>query len=215
MQVRRIMTKIPYTALPGDSVVLAQSTMKREKVHRLPVVDEGGRLLGIVSEKDLLNVSPSPASTLDVYEMSSLLQNLKVQEIMTRDVKSVHPDTLIEDAARLMADNDIGGLPVVGSSGVLEGIITESDVFKAFIELFGGRKTGLRLSLLVPEKQGELADLTSALSKHGANIISLSTYPGEDASNSLIILKVSGIDKDKCLEYIKDLVIEAVDVREV
>jgi len=207
------MTRNPFTADVDTPVADAQAMMRREKIHRLPVLSHGKQLAGIVSEKDLLYASPSPATTLNVYEMSNLLSKLKVEQVMTKDVVTVEADTLIEDAARIMVDSNIGGLPVM-SDGHLVGIVTESDIFKQFIELFGTRRTGLRCTLLIPEKVGELASLASAIASRGGNIISLGTFPGEDPTNAIATLKVDQIEKDALLDACSPFVQEVLDIRE-
>lgn len=213
MTVASVMTKNPITVRDTDGVTDAQALMRREKVHLLPVLDHGKKLVGIVSEKDLLYASPSPASTLDVYEMANLLSKLKVEKVMTREVHSVTKDTLIEDAARIMVDNQITGVPVMDGD-VLVGLVTENDLFRLLIELFGSREAGVRVTLRVPERPGELADMAQAVTAEGGNIISLGTFPGNDVTNAVCILKANDISKEKLLAVLKPLIIEVMDVRE-
>jgi acetoin utilization protein AcuB len=215
MFVSDFMTRNPVTVEPDTPVTEAQVLLRRERIHRLPVVDKSGKLIGIVSEKDLLNVSPSVATTLDMYEMTSLLAKLKVEKAMTKKVISVHEDCLVEDAARLLSDNDIGGLPVVRRDNTLIGIITESDLFRLFIDLFGSRRKGLRMSLLVPQKQGELAALTAVIAGAGGNIIAVGTSPGTDPTNVTCMIKLEGIPREKAVQLAQPLVLEVRDVREV
>jgi acetoin utilization protein AcuB len=207
------MTHNPFTAFTDTPVADAQALMRREKIHRLPVLDHHKKLVGIVSEKDLLYASPSPATTLNVYEMSNLLSKLTVDKVMTKNVYTVEEDTLIEDAARIMVDDNIGGIPVM-KDGHLVGIVTESDIFKLFIELFGTRRKGLRCTLLIPEAVGELASLASAIADRGGNIISLGTFPGEDPTNAIATLKVDQIEKDELLSACSPYVEEVLDIRE-
>lgn len=214
MTVSRVMTSNPYTVLPEAPVADAMELIRREKVHRLPVLDKEKKLVGIVSEKDLLYASPSPASTLSVYEMSALLARLAVKKVMTKEVVTVTEDTLIEDAAHLMIDRNIGGLPVM-RDGLLVGIVTESDIFKLFIELFGTRKRGLRATVLVPEKRGEISEIATAISDKGGNIISFGTFLGDDLSNAICTFKVEGIDKETLEEAIGPYIVRSVDIREV
>jgi acetoin utilization protein AcuB len=212
MTVDRIMTRNPFTVTQDASVMDAQKLIRREKVHRLPVLDRHHALVGIVSEKDLLYAAPSPASTLNVYEMSNLLMELKVESVMTKKVVTVTPDTLIEDAVREMVDHDIGGLPVM-SEKTLVGIITESDLFKLFIELFGTRQSGLRATMLLPDHPGEIAQLSSAIAEAGGNIISLGTFPGTDPTNAILTIKVDGMDPETLERVSAPLVNEIIDVR--
>ena len=141
MLVKERMSRNPITTRPDISVPEAQALMKREKIHHLPVVDRDGKLVGIVAEKDLLYASPSPATTLSVYEIASLLAKLTVDKVMSAKPQTVTEDVPLEEAARIMADRNIGGLPVMRGT-TLVGIITESDLFRGFIELFGARQKG-------------------------------------------------------------------------
>ena len=214
MLVYERMSKHPLTVKPKTSVNAALKRMRDERVRRFPVVDDGGKLVGIVSEKDLLYAAPSPATSLSIYEMHYLYSRLNVEEIMTREVIVVQEDDPLEEAARILVDNKVGGLPVM-RDGKLVGLITETDVFKTFMEMLGARDQGLRLTLLCPAQRGELAALTGAVAGLGGNIISLGTFWGEDASSAIVTMKVADVDKDELVEKIKPHVLEMIDVREV
>src|SRR3990170_4122917 len=162
MLVKERMSQHPILYAPDMSVSEALNLMKKEKVRRLPVVDKQGHLIGIVSDKDLLHASPSPATSLSVWEVTYLLGKIKIEDVMTKKVITVTEDTPLEDAARIMAYNKIGGLPVVKDVSVV-GIITETDLFKVFLELLGAREKGVRVTTLVPEVPGELARITQAI----------------------------------------------------
>ena len=134
--------------------------------------------------------------------MHYLLSKIKVRDVMTTKVITVAEDTLLEEAARIMVDNKIGGLPVL-RSGKLIGIITETDIFKIFLELLGGREMGCRVSALVPEGRGVLAKLTAAISAKGGDFVSIGTFLGEDPSNRMVVFRVRGIEMEdvkQCLE---------------
>ncbi len=202
----------PVITIPPDMpVVDALNLMRSEHIRRTPVVKDG-KLVGIVSDKDLLNASPSPATTLSVWEINYLLSKITVEEVMTRDVVTVTEDTPIEEAARIMADNKIGGLPVM-RDGKIVGIITETDLFKIFLEMMGARIPGVRVSILVPNVRGELAQLTKAIADAGGNIISLGTFAGDDPSTALITIKLNGLTEEEVREVLKDLVEEFEDIR--
>lgn len=207
------MSHHPVTTGPEMPITEALQLMKDRKVRRLPVVDKRGNLIGIVSEKDLLYASPSPATSLSVYELNYLLSRITVADVMTRDVVTVTEFTPVEEAACIMADSKIGGLPVVRDDRLV-GIITETDIFKAFIELLGARERGLRLSLLVPEQPGVLAQVTSEIAQMGGNIVSLGTFHGEDASTRTLTLRVTNVSKDDLMETLEALGMEIVDARE-
>jgi len=171
----------------------ALNMMRREHIRRAPVIKDG-KLIGIVSDKDLLNASPSPATSLSVWEMNYLLSKITVKDVMTKDVLTVTEDTPIEEAARIMADNKIGGLPVVRNDGVV-GIITETDLFKIFLELMGARDIGVRVTALVHEERGQLARLTQAIANAGGNFLAFGQFSGEDSTNRLVTFKVEGLDR--------------------
>ncbi len=213
MKVGQRMTKNPVTITPDVSVPDAQAIMRREKIKRLPVLDKNGKLVGIVTALDLIHASPSPATSLDMYELHYLISKLKVETIMTKQVITVTEDLPIEDAARIMVDNDVSGLPVMRGN-VLVGIITESDLFKLFIELFGARHKGVRLTVLLPEKRGELASVAGAITNSGGDIISLATFEGDDPTNSYCTIKVKDVDQKTLIDIISPLVERVIDVRE-
>ncbi len=214
MNVSDRMTKNPYTVTKSDSVTDARIIMKRENIHRLPVIDKKGNLIGIITEKDILYASPSPATTLDVWEMSSLLANLEVGAVMTSNALSCPSDTPIEEAARLLSDNNIGGIPVVDDN-ILTGIITESDIFEIFIELFASREKGLRLTALLPNIAGELANLAGAIKDAGGNILAFGSARGENPTNKMGIIKVAGLKRENLLKAVKPFVQEIKDLREL
>lgn len=191
----------------------ALKLMHQERVRRFPVVDKRGRLVGIVSDKDLLNASPSAATSLSVYEVNYLLSKLTVKEIMNRDVITITEDTPLEEAARIMADNKIGGLPVIRDNEVI-GIITETDLFKIFLELLGAREPGVRISALVHNIPGELAKITKAIYDIGGNIVALGTFLGESSENREISIKVANVDAQTLGGAIEPIVEKIVDIRE-
>ncbi len=135
----------------------------------------------------------------------------EAMELMRTEVITVE-DVPLEEAARIMDDKKVGGLPVM-KDDKLVGIITESDLFRIFLEMLGAREMGVRLSMLVPEQPGILADITRAIADMGGNIISLSTFLGGDPTNRLITLKVADVPEDKLVAEMETLALEIVDSR--
>ena len=213
MLVKDRMSKNPITITADVHIDEARKKMRDNKVRRLPVVDKAGKLIGIVSEMDLLYASPSPATSLSVYEIHYLMARITVQDVMTKEVISIEEDTALEEAARVMVDNKIGGLPVV-RNGKLVGIITETDLFKIFLELLGAREKGVRLALRVPNEKGVLATLTGQIAQMGGDIISLGTFLGEDPTEGLITVKVAEVPQDQLVEALDTPERKLVDVRE-
>jgi acetoin utilization protein AcuB len=212
MLVHERMSKNPITITEDVPISEALQFMRDQNVRRLPVLNKKGKLVGIVSERDLLYASPSPATSLSIYELHYLVSKIMVDKVMTKEVITVTEYTPLEEAARIMADNKIGGLPVM-RDGKLVGIITESDLFKIFTEILGARDMGVRLSMLVPEQPGILAEITRAIADMGGNIISLGTFLGEDPTNRLITVKVADVPEDKLVAEMKILVLEIEDAR--
>lgn len=202
----------PVISVPHDMPVLeALKLMQREKIRRTPVLRDG-KMVGIVSDKDLLNASPSEATTLSVWELNYLMSKIAVGDVMTRDVRTVEEDTPIEEAARIMADNKIGGLPVMREGRVV-GLITETDLFKILLELMGAREVGVRVTALVPDKLGELAAITEAVAEAGGSFIAFGQYSGEDSETRTVTFKVKGIDQETVQEQVEPLVQRITDVR--
>jgi len=213
MLVRERMSRNPVTITPDIPITDALRLMRDRQVRRLPVLDPEGNLIGIVSEKDLLYASPSPATSLSIYEMHYLLSRLRVQELMTTDVITVTPDTLLEEAARIMVDHKIGGLPVTEGRKLL-GIITQTDIFEVLLEQFGARKKGLRLSLEIPERKGEMARITTAIAQLGGDILALGTFLGDDPTTALVTIKVEDVSAEALEATMRDLGVQIRDMRE-
>jgi acetoin utilization protein AcuB len=207
----RMSTK-PVTITADTPITDALRVMRQNQVRRLPVLDREGAMVGIVSEKDLLYASPSPATSLSIHEMHSLLSRLLVSELMTTDVITVTPDTPVEEAARIMADHKIGGLPVI-QEGELVGIITETDVFTVLLEMLGAREKGLRLTLEIPERKGEMARITTAIARLGGNILALGTFLGDDPTTAVVTVKVEDVPVDQLEAAMHDLDLEVLDTR--
>jgi acetoin utilization protein AcuB len=215
MLVKERMTTPAMTITPDTSFQDALKLMRDNKFRRIPVVDQDGKLLGIVSERDLLHASPSPATSLSVWEVNYLLWKLKVADIMTHHVITIAQDAPIEDAANLMVTRKIGGLPVVNGANQIVGVITETDIFKAFAEMLGSGEKGLRLTLKVPSGSGTLARLSQAIYDAGGLIVSVGSLDKESEKERELIIKVRGVSKDKIVSVLEALGDHVVDAREV
>lgn len=215
MFVKEHMTQNPVTITPDTSVTEALHIMRENNVRRLPILNRHGKLVGIVSDKALLHASPSPATSLAVWEITELHAKLKVDSVMSRDVVTVPEDTLLEEAARIMVDSEVGGLPVMRGK-TLVGIITESDLFKVLLELLGGRRNGLRLTVKTPGTKGTLAKIANAIFDVGGNIVGLGVSEIRDvrANQWEIMLKIQDVHKDILVQVVEPVVNEIIDVRE-
>ena len=190
----------------------ALALFKKEHIRRAPVIQDG-RLIGIISDKDLLNASPSQVTSLSVWEMNYMLSKITVREVMTRKVLTVQMDTPIEEAARIMADNKIGGVPVMKTDKVV-GIITETDLFKIFLELMGARARGIRVTAVAEDHPGQLAKITKAIADAGGNFISFGQFAGTDAKTVIVTFKVAEMKMDDVKKALAKVVVKFMDVRE-
>jgi acetoin utilization protein AcuB len=197
---------------PDEPINEVLAMFRNEHIRRAPVMKEG-KLVGIVSERDLLNASPSSATTLSVWELNYLISKVKIKNVMTKKVITVEQDTPIEEAARIMADKKIGGLPVV-SAGKVVGMITETDLFKVFLELMGARQKAIRVTATIREQPGELARVTKAISGNGGDFIAFGMFAGPDTESRIITFKVQGMKKEKVREVLEDVVLKFWDIRQ-
>lgn len=168
MSVKDYMTKEVICISPEESVAHAADLMRDKGLRRLPVIEKG-QLVGLVTEGTMADASPSKATSLSIYEMNYLLNKTKIRDIMIRQVVTVEPDASLEDAIYEMMTYKVGVLPVVQNNQVV-GIITDRDVFKAFLEVSGYGVEGIRVVLLADNAVGVLAKIADCLSQENLNI---------------------------------------------
>jgi len=207
MFVKDFMTTSPIT-IPIDTPVLeALNIMRKRKVHQLPVMDRG-KLAGLVTERELLKVSPSPATQLSIYEMNYLLSKMTVKEVLVKDPITVESNCTIEEAALQMREHGIRSLLVV-DNGQLRGIITQTDVFEALIRIFGLRKPGIRLVLEMEDRVGALADMLNIVKKHGLNVQGVAFRDKDDRTIN-VMLRLSATNVDDLVKDFEDNGIKVV-----
>lgn len=180
------MTKNPMTVTADTKVDEVAHLMKKHNFRRLPVVDDG-KLVGFLSDSDLMRVAPSSATTLSRYEINSLLAKICVRDIMKKDVVSVNVDATIEEAALIMYKNKIGGMPVVSNMGAVVGVITETDIFKTFVDVMGLADGKTRITLEVTDKIGVVKDIAEIFGQAGVSIDSLITCKKEYNKYEIVI----------------------------
>jgi acetoin utilization protein AcuB len=204
MKVKDKMTPNPCTVSPDTNIAEAFRLMKEGKIRRLPVVDKS-KLVGMVALSDLQQASPSPATTLSMFELNYLLAKTKIKDIIPKhqEVVTVNQDVYIELAAKSLRENKIGGLPVVDDKGKLVGIITETDIFDAFLDLLGVNRAGVRLNLRVDDKPGMLKSVTDLLYKFGVNIDNIVKEETGSDGKCTLILRVNTTDHKPIVEELK------------
>ncbi|MBR3264535.1 MAG: CBS domain-containing protein [Erysipelotrichaceae bacterium] len=177
MYVKDNMVSGPIVIGPNQSVSQALDIMSENKLHRLPVVDGSGRLVGLVTEGLIASNTPNSSSTLSVFELNYLLNKLTISDIMIRNVLTINKEALLEEAATIMRKNDVGCLPVVDEDNKLIGIITHNDIFTAFIDLLGYNRNGTRYVISISEdKLGVLEDIARIFKENGVSISNLAVY---------------------------------------
>jgi acetoin utilization protein AcuB len=209
------MTKHPLTVEATESVIETHRYMQEQKIHHLPVVKRDGTMVGLVTEKDLLKAEPSQATSLSMWEINSLLNRIQVKDVMTRKVITTTEDTPIEEAAHMMLDYQIGCLPVKRGEKLV-GIITESDLFRTFMELFAARQKGLRITLAVPDREGELAKVAQAIADQGGYIAACGAFQPQSPTSYGLVLKVRNTDRQQLIQTLSGIEeVEILDVRQV
>ncbi len=185
MYVRNRMTANPYTISFDAPITEVIELMRVHNLKRVPVVD-GERVVGVLTDVDLQKVSPTKATTLSIYELNYLLSKTKVSDAMTKNAITISPDALLEEAALLMRQNRISTLPVV-KDNKLVGIITESDIFDAFIDLLGFRDKGSRITVEAMDVPGALADIAQIFNSFDSNITHIVAYRGSSGKTDVVV----------------------------
>ena len=204
MLIRNWMTTDVVSVTPDTSLLKLSKLMRDKGVRRLPVLDAGGRVVGIISDRDVRDASPSKATTLDMYEMHYLLAEIRAKDIMTKHPVTIKPTDTVEKAAMVMLDKKIGGLPVVDESGAMVGIVSEQDVFKALVNITGVRDGGVQLGMEIANEAGAMRPIFDLLRKHGARILSvLSTNNQEGRRN--IFLRIRDLPDDAREALLRDV----------
>jgi len=185
MYVRQFMISQVFTVNPEQTVVDVMALMREKRIRRVPVVEKG-KLVGLLTDGDLREISPSPATTLSVWELNNLIAKITVRDVAKKKVVTCPPDMRLEDAALLMMDRKISGLPVV-DEGKLVGIITLVEITRAFLDVMGSRSPGERVVIETKDKVGVISDLGIATKEHDVNIASLAVFHREENKVQILV----------------------------
>jgi len=213
MLVRDRMTPNPTTVTTDTTLKDAIELVRSKPFRHLPVLDENGKLVGVVTEKSLVYAAPTPITTLSIFEVDYVLSRVKIGQLLHREVIAVEPDLPIEEAASIMVENRIGCLPIV-EHGELVGIISDTDIFCVLVEGLGGGYPSLRVTVVVPEEVGSLARITNSVAGLGGNIHSLGIFWDEGHKDRVVAFRLEGIDKDTAVRALAEDGIEVVHVWE-
>lgn len=197
MAVKDFMTSKVIYVSPDTTVAHASDKMKAQDLRRLPVI-ENDRLVGLVTEGTMADATPSKATSLSIYEMNYLLNKTKIRDIMIRDVITVSQDASLEDAIYIMMKHKVGVLPVVDNDQ-LYGIITDRDIFKAFLEVSGYGEEGLRLNILLNDTIGSLEKVVRVISDANLNI-HRTVVANHKSGKTLVEIQIQGQADTQALE---------------
>lgn len=200
MYVQKYMTKKVITATSQVRVLEALDIMKKNKVNKLPVV-KGSRLIGLVTYSLISRQLPSQHTSLSMHEVNYLLTKTTLEDIMEKDVITIHPQALLEEAAVMMRDNQIGVLPVVKDNEVV-GIITESDIFNAFIDVLGYTRPGTRLVVELVDEAGQLEKLSALFAKSKYNVEQIAVY--HDNNKAQVVIQLDTRDYKAVQHLVED-----------
>ena len=189
MIVAKRMMRNPVSVDENDSMKKAMDLLKERDIRHLPVLKDGEKLVGILTERDIKQASPSPATALEIREIYYLLDKVKVKQIMTRRPYTISSTAPIEEAALIMREKKIGCLPVVDAGRVV-GILTETDILDAFIEGMGVSGPGYRMEIALPNRPGMLYEILKMMKDFDANVVSVATATHDDTDRKILILRI-------------------------
>jgi len=202
MRIRDMMTKNPVTVDSETLVMDARKIMKENNVRRLPVVDKG-KLMGIITKHDILEASPSPATSLSVHELNYLLSKMKVKEIMKKNTVTLTPDTPFEEALKIGQEKKIGSFPVL-ENGKLVGIATESDIVRFLTRALGVREEGSRITIEgLGGKLSDLEKIISIVNQHNTIVLSMISLPRTEKKEWMIVLRLKTSSPDPIVKDFK------------
>jgi len=199
MPVKDWMSKDLVTIDADTSIMKASKVMKQNRIQHLPVLSQG-RLVGIVSDRDLKEATPSKATTLDIHEMYHLLDTITVKSLMPKKIFTITPGETVEKAAAVMLKHHISALPVVDPGGTLAGIITKGDIFRAFVSISGIYQGPLAMGLELPDQPGSIKTVTDIIRTHGGRIASILTgYEGAPEGSRQVFIRAKDIKDEQAL----------------
>jgi len=219
MLVKNWMSRNVETVGPDDSMLDAVNRIREHKILMLPVMD-GGKLVGVITDRDIKRASASDASTLEIHELMYLISKIKVRDIMSKKVVTVPEDFTVEETAEVLLENRISGVPVLDREGKITGVITQADIFRVLISITGVEKRGIQFAFLLEDKPGSIKAVADVMRTYGGRIASiLTSYEEASEGYRKAFIRMYGLDRFKLEELKKELkdkfhVLYMVDNRE-
>ena len=206
MLVKGWMTGDVITINEDTAMMKASIIMKEKNIRSLPVLNQKGKLVGIVSDRDLRDASPSKATTLDVHELNYLISTIKIADLMTRNLVVVGPDETVEFAAILMLENKISSLPVINDKGSLIGMITQTDIFRVLIHITGVYTGGVQFAFSLADRPGSIGEVADVIRSYGGRIVSiLSTHEDAEEGRHNVYVRTRSLPEDKTRDLLREL----------
>jgi acetoin utilization protein AcuB len=199
MKVEEIMKTDVITLIPDDTIATAVETMKTQKIRHIPIVDEDRKVIGIISDRDIKDASPSifhRDEHLDAFQMP-------LKTIMKTEVITGHPFDFVEEIAALFYEHRIGCLPII-KEGKLVGIVTETDLLHTFVQLTGAHQPGSHIEVKVPNRSGMLAEVAAVFQKRNINILSALVYPDKNNQFSILVFRVQTMNPTGIITDLKN-----------
>jgi acetoin utilization protein AcuB len=205
MLVKGWMTSDVITVDEDTSMMKASQIMKENNIRRIPVMRKG-KLVGMITDRDIKESSPSKATTLDVHELYYLLSELKVKDIMSKNIVTISPEDTVEKAAVKMLEHRISGLPVVNDKGKVVGVITQGDIFKVLVSLTGIYRGGIQFAFNLEDRPGSIKEVADTIRKHGGRMVSiLTSYDMCDENCRHVYIRIKDIPEDKLKALAEEL----------
>lgn len=205
MLVKNWMSKTVITADANDSMNKVMDLMKKHEIGMVPVMKKG-KLVGIVTDRDLKRSSASDATTLEIHELLFLISKIKVSDIMTKDPITVPFDFTVEEAAEVFMKNKISGAPVTDQDGRIVGTITKGDLFRVLISLTGVGKRGIQFAFQVEDLPGTIKDVADIIRHYGGRMVSiLSSYEHVPKGYRKVFIRMYGVERDKLPQLEDDI----------
>lgn len=204
MKVKNRMSGNPKTVAMDTSVTEAFTLMKENNIRRLPVLEKG-KVTGIITLSDLNQAAPSSATTLSIHELNYLLAKTKIKDVLPKKQKvvTISPESYIETAAKIMRENKISGLPVVDENEKLVGIVTETDIFDAFIDILGVKRDHTRIDFYTSDRPGTIAEITGLVAEKGKNIINTVVFFDNKKNMYKMVLRIEELNCQDVIEALK------------
>ena len=204
MLVENWMSKNVITVDVNDSMQDATRLLKEHNIRGLPVM-ENGKLVGVVTDRDLKKASASDATTLEIHELLYMISRIKVKDIMTKNPITIPLDYTIDEAAEVLLENKLSGAPVVDDKGQVVGIITQIDIFRVLVSFTGAKKAGIQFAFQLEDHPGSIKEVADIIRKYGCNIMSILGSHDDQVDYRHVYIRVSNCDRKRLGELKEEL----------